>query len=120
MHGIGSGGRAKSRAQLRIGSKIARLYSSLGSSTANTNYPGDQPKLGSAPGGRMARKHRRTSATSNRHKKRAQLSPLEDSCWVFAFCFYVNEGSSDEDADWQTWRDLQAEFPRLKKYDGCK
>ena len=53
-------------------------------------------------------------------KKVATLSPYEDKCWVFAFCFYLDEGKTDPQADELAWRDMQLEFPRLGKYHGCK
>lgn len=48
------------------------------------------------------------------------LTPLEDKCWVFAFVYYVDLGYSDLEADKRTWRDMLVDFPRLRKYDGCK
>ncbi len=52
-------------------------------------------------------------------RKLTMLTPFEDHCWVFAFCYYLGEGKSDEEADRLTWRDLQMEFPRLRGFDGC-
>jgi len=52
-------------------------------------------------------------------RKRAKLTPHEDHCWVFAFCFYLGEGCSDLKADRLAWRDMCLEFPRLRNYDGC-
>ena len=54
-----------------------------------------------------------------RSKKLTMLTPHEDHCWVFAFCFYLDRGKSDEQACRLAWRDLQMEFPRLHGFDGC-
>lgn len=51
--------------------------------------------------------------------KRAALTPREDYCWVHAFCFYVDEGYADLQADRLAWRDMCDEFPRLIGYSGC-
>lgn len=51
--------------------------------------------------------------------RRARLSSYEDKCWVFAFCYYVDEGYTDLQADRLAWRDMCLEFPRLRTYDGC-
>jgi hypothetical protein len=53
-------------------------------------------------------------------KRRATLTPWEDHCWVFYFCYYLDEGKSDDEADQLTWRDMLSEFPRLRFYDGCE
>jgi hypothetical protein len=52
-------------------------------------------------------------------KKLATLSPYEDKCWVFAFCYYVDDGHTDLEADHLAWRDVCIEFERLRKYHGC-
>jgi hypothetical protein len=52
-------------------------------------------------------------------RRRARLTSFEDRCWVFAFCYYVDDGFTDLQADKLTWRDMCEEFPRLKNYDGC-
>ncbi len=52
-------------------------------------------------------------------RRLARLTPYEEKCWVFGFCFYLDEGKSDFQADRLAWRDLQLEFPRLRKYEGC-
>jgi hypothetical protein len=54
-----------------------------------------------------------------KQRRRARLTPFEDRCWVFAFCYYADEGLTDLQADELTWRDMCEEFPRLKNYDGC-
>lgn len=52
-------------------------------------------------------------------RKLTMLTPFEDHCWVFAFCYYLNEGKSDKEVDRLAWHDLQMEFPRLRDFDGC-
>jgi len=53
-------------------------------------------------------------------RRRAKLTPWEDHCWVFAFCYYLDEGKTDGQADRLAWRDMLSEFPRLRFYDGCE
>jgi hypothetical protein len=53
-------------------------------------------------------------------KRRAKLTPLEDHCWISAFCHYLDEGKSDAEADRLAWRDMLSEFPRLRFCGGCK
>ena len=55
-----------------------------------------------------------------REKQRAKLTLLEDQCWLFAFCYYLDEGKMDAEADRLAWRDMLSEFPRLGFYDGCE
>ena len=55
-----------------------------------------------------------------RKRRLATLNPYEDKCWVFAFCYYMDRGKTELQADKLAWRDLREEFPRLRKYDGCK
>jgi hypothetical protein len=55
-----------------------------------------------------------------RRRRRARLTPWEGHCWVFYFCYYLDEGNSDEEADRLTWRDMLSEFPRLRFFDGCE
>lgn len=62
----------------------------------------------------MAGNHRR------RGKQRAKLTPLEDHCWLFAFCYYLDEGKTDAEADRLAWHDMLSEFPRLRFHDGCE
>lgn len=58
---------------------------------------------------------------NNRRKESlAKLTPREDRCWVFAFCFHVDQGRTDSAADRLAWRDLRAEFPMLRNYSGCR
>ena len=53
-------------------------------------------------------------------KNLAKLTPAEDKVWSDAFEFYVNAGKTDRMADKYAWRDVCEQFPRLKKFDGCK
>ena len=55
-----------------------------------------------------------------RHGQRAKLTPFEDHCWIFYFRYYLDEGDTDFQADLLAWRDLQIEFPRLRRYVGCQ
>jgi len=48
------------------------------------------------------------------------LTPKENKAWEFAFCFHSEDGKSDSQADKLAWRDLCLDFPRLKKFDGCR
>ena len=61
-------------------------------------------------------------ATRRQRKKRqyAKLTRWEDHCWVFAFCYYLDEGKTDAEADHLAWRDMLSEFPRLRFYNGCE
>ena len=53
-------------------------------------------------------------------KKLAKLTTEENKSWDKYFAFYVEQGMSDHDAAEQTWKDLQSEFPRLRKYEGAQ
>ncbi|HTV43126.1 MAG TPA: hypothetical protein VMF08_21355 [Candidatus Sulfotelmatobacter sp.] len=53
-------------------------------------------------------------------KKTAELTAEENHAWEFAFCFYLNGGKSEFKADKLAWRDLRLEFPRLKRFAGCR
>lgn len=53
-------------------------------------------------------------------KRIATLSDKENHTWEFAFCFHLNDGKTDIQADRLAWRDLVLEFPRLEKFGGCK
>jgi hypothetical protein len=55
----------------------------------------------------------------HRRKRIARLTPKEDHAWVFAFCYYVDQGKMDLQADKLAWRDLRLGFPRLNNFDGC-
>jgi len=50
----------------------------------------------------------------------ATLNPYEDKCWVFAFCYYLDRGKTKKRADELAWEDLQEQFQRLRKFDGCR
>lgn len=50
----------------------------------------------------------------------AKLTPWEDHCWAFYFCYHLDEGNADAEADRLTWRDMLSEFPRLRYYTGCE
>jgi hypothetical protein len=56
----------------------------------------------------------------SRIRRLATLTPFEDKCWVFAFCYYLDQVKTDLQADKLAWRDLRLEFPRLRQYDGCR
>jgi hypothetical protein len=53
-------------------------------------------------------------------KRIATLKPEENHAWEFAFCFHLDDGKTDLQADKLAWRDLLSEFPRLGKYAGCR
>ena len=53
-------------------------------------------------------------------RKLATLTPLEDKRWEQLFSHNVNSGMNDRAADEEAWQGLCEEFPRLRKYDGCK
>jgi hypothetical protein len=53
-------------------------------------------------------------------RKIATLTSEENHAWEFAFCFYLEDGKSDLQADRLAWRDLVLEFARLKKHDGSR
>jgi len=50
----------------------------------------------------------------------ATLNWEENHSWEFAFTFYLADGYSEDKADDKAWRDLTAEFPRLKEFHGCR
>jgi hypothetical protein len=56
---------------------------------------------------------------AEKRKRLARLTPQEDRAWVIAFCYYVDEGRADLEADRLAWRDVCDEFPRLKRFNGC-
>jgi hypothetical protein len=49
----------------------------------------------------------------------AALSDEENHAWEFAFCFYLDAGRSEIEADKLAWRDLIREFRRLRSYRGA-
>ena len=55
---------------------------------------------------------------SNKHI--AVLNARENHAWEFAFCFHLDAGKTNLQADKLAWRDLRLEFPRLLQFDGCR
>jgi hypothetical protein len=53
-------------------------------------------------------------------RKLAKLTTAEEKAWEHAFRFHSVAGKSDTRAANAAWRDLQGEFPRLRKYQGAK
>jgi len=53
-------------------------------------------------------------------KQIAVLTAEENAAWEFAFCFHLEDCDSDQEADRRAWNDLVLEFPRLKKFYGCR
>lgn len=53
-------------------------------------------------------------------KRKARLTIAENKAWEFAFAFHVDNGMSDKRADALAWKDLCAEFTRLRKFQGCR
>jgi hypothetical protein len=53
-------------------------------------------------------------------RRLARLTPYEDHSWIIVFCYYIDAGKSDLQADGLAWRDMCLEFPRLLLCDGCK
>lgn len=53
-------------------------------------------------------------------RRLARLTPLEDKQWVFAFSYHLERRRGERLADQLAWSDLRAEFPRLRRYDGCR
>jgi len=62
---------------------------------------------------------KRKKAKVRPKRRLATLTSYEDRCWVFAFCYYKDEGHSDLEADKLAWRDLRGEFSRLMRLNGC-
>jgi hypothetical protein len=52
-------------------------------------------------------------------RKLAKLTVTEEKAWESAFRFHSVAGKSDNRAANAAWKDLQKEFPRLRKYDGA-
>jgi hypothetical protein len=50
----------------------------------------------------------------------AKLTEQENYVWIQAFCFHRDRCKTDLQADKLAWRDVAIEFPRLKKFGGCK
>jgi len=57
---------------------------------------------------------------SKNPKSIAKLNAQENHAWEFAFCFYREQSKTDSQADKLAWRDIVLEFPRLKKFHGCR
>jgi hypothetical protein len=53
-------------------------------------------------------------------RKHAVLTAEENKAWEFAFSFHLDNGLSESRADKAAWKDVQAEFPRLRAFSGCK
>jgi hypothetical protein len=53
-------------------------------------------------------------------RKLAKLNAAEERAWESAFRFHSVQGKTATRAANAAWRDLQSEFPRLRKYDGTK
>jgi hypothetical protein len=53
-------------------------------------------------------------------KRIAVLNARENRAWEFAFCFHSDAGKTDLQADKLAWHSVRLEFPRLKKYAGCR
>lgn len=51
---------------------------------------------------------------------KAKLTAEEQKAWDFAFAYYCENGWVDEKAAELAWKDLQAEFPRLRKFEGAE
>jgi hypothetical protein len=57
---------------------------------------------------------------ARKERKLAVLTVPEEKAWEHAFAFHVDAGRTDTKAANLAWKDLQAEFPRLKAFDGCE
>ena len=53
-------------------------------------------------------------------RKLATLTLEEDRAWVFAVNFYLDQRWTSIESDERAWKDMQAEFPRLQAFDGCR
>ena len=53
-------------------------------------------------------------------KRKARLTIAENKAWESAFAFHAENGASDKRADSLAWKDLCAEFPRLRAFKGCR
>jgi hypothetical protein len=67
-----------------------------------------------------AKDQKRAEEKLKKLPSKAVLTTEEDKAWNKAFEFYINQGYSDLKADERAWKDLQIEFPRLKKYEGIE
>jgi hypothetical protein len=54
-------------------------------------------------------------------RRLATFTPAEEHAWQSAFEYHLNVSKQGQDrACNRAWRDVQKEFPRLKKYDGAR
>jgi hypothetical protein len=53
-------------------------------------------------------------------KRIVTLNAQESHAWEFAFCFHLDAGKTDLQADKLAWRDVRLEFPRLLQFDACR
>ena len=47
------------------------------------------------------------------------LTVAESIAYGFAFGYYFDEGATEAEADRWAWEDIQQEFPRLQRFEGC-
>src|SRR5579872_7475640 len=61
------------------------------------------------------------SQLMKRHKRKlATLTPAENRDWEWFFSWYLNNGFTEINADRKAWKDMQALYPRLRKFRGCR
>jgi hypothetical protein len=53
-------------------------------------------------------------------RKLASLTTAENHDWEWLFSWYMNNGFTEIKADRNAWKDLQALYPRLRKFRGCR
>lgn len=53
-------------------------------------------------------------------KRLARLTRAEEKAWESAFRFHCVARKGEIRAANAAWRDLQEEFPRLRRYDGAR
>ena len=53
-------------------------------------------------------------------RKLVILKPLENKRWEQLFSWAMNNGYTEARADREAWKGLCEEFPRLRKYSGCR
>ncbi len=54
-------------------------------------------------------------------KRLATLTPQEEQAWESAFRYHLTTGKRSQDsAGLRAWMDLRREFPRLRRFDGCR
>jgi hypothetical protein len=54
-------------------------------------------------------------------RKLATFTATEERAWEHAFRYHLTVSKQGQDrAAGRAWRDLQREFPRLRKYDGAR